>query len=261
MYVSRFCILCYDTGMTNLSAAGLTSSEANCYVILLTRKVWKPAELAKSVSETRTNCYKLLDKLVGLGLAERFDKDKKLHYRAVNPARLLELAHESRVAREKADKELELNAQTLMTTYYKSQEQAGIRYFQGKEGMKQIFEDMLVTQQPIYLLRSPSDVKFYDEVFFGDFRARRAEAGIITYAVTPDVASANPDKAIDLQNKFIRTWISPNSYNAAVEWDIYGDKVALISYTTEALGIIIESPHIAESFRQLLKLVQSSAAN
>jgi sugar-specific transcriptional regulator TrmB len=74
--------------MTNLSAAGLTETEAKFYTALLEKKTWLPAELAKFVNETRTNSYKILDKLVEQGLAERFDQNKKLHYRAVNPAQL-----------------------------------------------------------------------------------------------------------------------------------------------------------------------------
>ena len=250
--------MCYDKCMTNLSAAGLTTPEANCYTALLTQKDWKPADLAKTVNETRTNCYKILDKLVALGLAKRFDKDKKLHYRAASPARLVELVHEQRTVRERSEKELELQAQALMNTYFKSQEQAGIRYFQGKPGIQQIFDDMLQAKQPIYLLRSPADVKFYDEAFFEQFRAQRAQAGIRTYALTPDVPSAVHDHITDLHNKFSRTWLPAGSYDASVEWDIYDDKVALISYGEEALGIIIESPQIAESFRQILKLLQTS---
>lgn len=118
---------------------------------------------------------------------------------------------------------------------------------------------MLITGQDIYLLRSPSDVAFYDEEFFADFRAKRAARGITTHAITPDLPSATHDKAVDAANKFMRTWIPAAAYTGAVEWDIYGDKVALISYGAEAMGMIIESPQIAESFRQILKLLASTA--
>jgi sugar-specific transcriptional regulator TrmB len=247
--------------MIDLTAAGLTPTEAKCYTALLDKKEWKPSDLAKSVNETRTNTYKILDNLVALGLAERFDKDKKLHYRATNPSHLLQLARDRRAEQEKAEKELETGANELLASYYKIHEQPGVRHFQGREGIRQIFADMLITGQDVYLVRSPADVAFYDEAFFADFRAKRTARGITTYALTPDVPSATHDKAIDAANKFMRTWIPANAYTGSVEWDIYGDKVALISYGSEAMGMIIESSQIAESFRQMLRLVQSSLAN
>jgi sugar-specific transcriptional regulator TrmB len=247
--------------MIDLTAAGLSATEAKCYTALLDKKEWKPSDLAKSVNETRTNCYKILDNLVSLGLAERFDKDKKLHYRATNPSNLLQLARERRTAQEKAEKELETNTHDLLASYYKVHEQPGVRFFQGQEGIKQIFSDMLTPGQEIYLVRSPADVAFYDEAFFNDIKRQKKELGITTYAITPDVPSANHDPAADAAYDFLRTWIPAGAYTASVEWNIYGNKVALISYGTEAMGMIIESPQIAESFRQILKLLGHTLEN
>lgn len=250
--------MCYSTSMINLSAAGLSETEAKCYTALLKKKEWKPSDLAKNVNETRTNTYKILDNLVEIGLAERFDKDKKLHYRAANPARLLEIARERRAAEEKAEKELELGASSLLENYYKIHEQPGVRFFQGKDGIRQIFADMLITGEDIYLVRSPADIEFYDEAFFADFREKRAARGINTHALTPDVPSATHDAAIDAANKFLRTWIPAGSYTGSVEWNVYGNKVALISYGTDAMGMIIESPPVADSFRQVLRLLHAA---
>src|SRR3954466_7788124 len=119
--------LCYTPYMIDLSAAGLSPTEAKCYTALLDKAEWKPSELAKSVNETRTNCYKILDNLVAAGLAERFDKDKKLHYRATNPSHLLELARTRRMEQEKAEKELELQTNSLLSSYFKIHEQPGIQ--------------------------------------------------------------------------------------------------------------------------------------
>lgn len=242
--------------MDDLSAAGLSATEAKTYKALLARKSWLPSELAKNVQETRTNMYKILDKLTGLGLAERLDEHKKLHYRATNPARLLELARERREAHEHAEKALQLSSEDLMRTYIKANDQAGVRQFQGKEGMKQVFTDMIAAGKPIYLVRSPEDVRFYDEAFFAKFRKERAAAGITTHALTPDLPSANHDPAVDIANKFIRTWLPADAYTASTEWNVYGDKLAIISYGSEATATVIESPAIAESFRQLYKLLR-----
>ena len=71
--------ICYSTSMINLSAAGLNETEANVYQTLLSKKLWKPSDLAKSVGETRTNIYKILDRLVELGLASRLKQRNSLN--------------------------------------------------------------------------------------------------------------------------------------------------------------------------------------
>lgn len=248
---------CYIVPMdTNtLTSIGLTAPQAKAYIALVQNGPSAPPTVASMINETRSNTYKILDKLVDLGLACKEDHDKKLQYRIENPAALDTLARQARdhaLAQEKRVRDV---MPSLLNFFYTYSEQPGVRFFQGKEGIRQIFEDMLRTRQDIHLLRSPADVRFFDEQFFERFRKKRAQLDITTYALTPQVASAIHNEEVDKLNKFKRTWLSSEDYTANVEWDIYGDKVALISYGQEAIGMIIESPQIAESFRQMFNLL------
>jgi sugar-specific transcriptional regulator TrmB len=244
-----------------LEDIGLTKTQALAYKALIDAGTLTAPALAIAIGESRTNGYKVLDKLVELGLAIKQPKGSKSAYTATSPTTL------EQFVRAQADtvrhKERQLNAELphMLDYFFARSEQPSIRYFQGKEGIQQIFADMLQTGSDIYLLRSPADVDFYDEAFFADFRKKRALLGITTYALTVDVPSATHNTEIDFQNKFIRTWLDPKSYTAPVEWNIYGNKVALTSYGNEAMGIIIESPQIAESFRQVFQLLAAAATN
>jgi predicted transcriptional regulator len=251
------CYPCYDTDMTDLTAAGLTKTEAACYEALLERAEWKPADLAKYVNETRTNCYKILDKLVSLGLASRFDKDKKLHYRAASPARLIELAHKARAEREQAEKELELGAQALMTTYFKSQEQAGIQQFQGEAEIRLIFEDISKSKTDVLFINSLAGIDFYGFEAMHNLRMLAPLAGVKRRALTPDGNLATAD--YNLKDPLVlleRTWLSHKDYSAPVEWGVFDNKVYIISYGSEATGIVIESDQIASAFRQLFNIME-----
>jgi sugar-specific transcriptional regulator TrmB len=242
-----------------LTGIGLTQTQAKAYITLVQNGPTAPPVLAEKIGETRTNAYKVLDKLVELGLARKVEQDKKVVYRVENPVALEALARRKRDAALAHERKVKDALPALMNFFYTYSEQPGVRFYQGQEGIRQIFEDMLRTRQTIYLVRSPSDVKFYDEAFFERFRKQRAELGIETYAITPNVASAVHNADVDRMNKFSRTWIPASDYTANVEWDIYGDKVALISYGEEAIGMIIESPQIAASFRQMFMLVSDAA--
>ncbi len=244
--------------MMDLSAAGLNETEAKCYVALLEQKDWQPAQLAKYVNETRTNCYKILDKLVSYNLAERFDKDKKLHYRAKNPTQLLQLARDKRAIYEKQEKELALKSQELINTYFKSNEQAGVSYFQGKDELKDIYLDQIKSKKPIYIIRSDYNMDIYDFDYMTEIRHMARRAGISRYAITTDRPKAPKNyKESDPYMLLKRTWLPAGDYTAPVEWNAYGDKLAIMSFGEEAIGMIIESPQIAESFRQLYKVLDS----
>lgn len=244
--------------MIDLTAAGLNETETKCYVTLLERDAWKPSELAQNVGETRTNCYKILDKLVDYGLAERFDKDKKLHYRAINPSHLLELAREQRTARENAEKQLELGTQELMSQYHKLHEQPGVQYFQGKRELKKIYFDQVTSGKPIYIIRPDYNMDIYDFKYMTEIRHMARKAGIPRFAITPDREKAPVNyKESDPFMLLTRTWINAGNYTAPVEWNVYGDKLAIMSFGNEAMGMIIESPQIAEAFRQLYSLLDT----
>jgi len=55
-----------------------------------------------------------------------------------------------------------------------------------------------------------------------------------------------------------RTWIHAQDYDEPVEWVAYGDKLAIISFGKEIVGIVIQSPQMAEAFRKIYKLLDST---
>jgi sugar-specific transcriptional regulator TrmB len=245
-----------------LEDIGLTKAQSLAYQALVEHGGSTAPAIAQITNESRSNAYKLLDRLCDLGLATKDESGTKVHYFPTSPTALEQFIQKQTAEVQLRERKLNAALPSMLDFFFTHSEQPAIRFFQGEEGIKKIFRDMLATGQNIYLLRTPADIHFYDEAFFAEFRKRRARLGIKTSALTPDVASAIHNIDVDKQNNFYRTWIDPESYTANVEWDIYGSKVALISYGEEAMGIIIESPQIAESFRQVFQLAcnASSAA-
>ncbi len=234
---------------------GLTKPQAAAYYSLVQNNGATAPKVGVEIGESRSNAYKVLDKLCELGLATKDQVGKRVRYYPASPTALEQLVQSQSQAVAARERKLKAAMPDLLSFFFAHSEQPSIRFFQGKESLKHIFTDMLQTGRDVYLLRSPEDVRFYDEAFYADFRKKRSLLGIKTYALTVDVPSAVHDPQLDFKNKFIRTWLPATAYTGAVEWDIYGNKVALISYGQEAIGIIIESAQIAESFRQVFQLL------
>lgn len=248
--------------MTNFEAAGLTQTEAKCYIALLDVAEMKPSELARIVNESRTNCYKILDKLCEYRLVERFNKGKISHFRASNPTRLLELARERRAAAEQAEQALEQEVHSLNQAYITKHEQPGVQHFTGPDGIAKIYADQITVGRPIYFVNTLAGIDFYSYETMHQLRMQAVKAGLRREALTPDTPLINSDFVqTDARYLLQRTWLRSQDYTAPIEWGAYGDKLYIISFGTEAMGTVIENKNIAESFRQLFKIMKRGQRN
>lgn len=251
-------MFCYNLAMNEelLTNIGLNSTQAKAYLALVRHGSLTPPGLSKLTGETRTNAYTVLDKLVELGLAKKDDSKKKLVYRVGNPVALESLVKKQRddaLAREKLVKD---SMPALLNYFYTYSEQPGVRFYQGLEGIKEIYNDTLRTGKDVFLVRSLHDQDVMTTDYFDKYREKRAKLGVHAIMLSPSHPMNAIRKKDDDRLKIERIELPKDAYTAPVEIDIYGDKVALISFGEEAMGTIIESPQIAEAMRQLFALVR-----
>ncbi|MCA9347785.1 hypothetical protein KC867_00065 [Candidatus Saccharibacteria bacterium] len=235
-----------------LENIGLNHSQAKAYLVLIESGALTPTELANKILQKRTTTYMIMNQLETLGLVEKTTKGTKTAYEATNPIALEKLSESRRKQLHQAETRVKQAMPALLSYYYSITEKPGIRLVQGVEGLKDIYADTLRAKQDIYFLRTPADVAKIDQEYFDKYRQKRATLGIKTYAFTPDTAhsraSSNDDEKFHIQ----RQWISSDIYSAPVEIDVYGDKTALLSFGEDIIGVIIQSPTIAEAMKQLI---------
>jgi sugar-specific transcriptional regulator TrmB len=244
-----------------LVEAGLTEAEATAYTFLVENSPIAPPRLAELIMESRTNTYKLLESLEELGLAQKDESDKKLKYWAKNPSTLLQHVKEKQEQAELKTKKLQSSLPSLVNTFLKHNEQPGVRFYQGKTGISEMYQDQLNSAKQITMVRSLHDIEF-----FGGFpeiskiREEFNKSSISRHMITPDSKEARIDwKNHDKKSSNTRTWLRANEYTSAVEWAVYDNNLAIISFGQEAIGMIIESQQIADSFLQILNLVSDGS--
>lgn len=251
-------IICYYIRMNTFSAAGLSETEARCYEALLTKSDWKPSKLALVVNESRTNCYKILEKLESFGLAKKLENTTTSRFRANNPARLIELAHQKRLEQEQAEKELQLSVQDLTSKYIKIHDQAGIQHYQGLDEITHIFDEIANATTDVLFVHTRSGDDYYGFKAMHNLRMRAVNNGVQRKALTPDTDIATSDyETFDPTVLLSRTWLRSEDYDAPVEWGTYDDKVYIINYGKEALGVTLQSKAIAKAFRELFAMLES----
>lgn len=239
-----------------LKKAGLTESQAKGYLALVENGDLTPNELAQITGETRTNAYAIVDKLVAFGLATKKDSSKAI-YAANHPSSIETLVEHRRKAIIKNEQAVKNGLSPLIDLFYANHELPGTRTLQGIDGIKEVYEDTLRAKKDIYLVRTTADYSVLGLEYLEEYREKRSAAGIHTYGLTTYTKYGHKASidGTDEQMLFIRTFMPEQSYTAPVEIDIYGDKVAFISFGETQMATIINSPTIAEAMRQIIKLL------
>lgn len=244
-----------------LRKAGLTESQAKGYLALIENGELSPVELAEKTGESRTNGYMICDKLVALSLATKKEGQKAL-YTPSHPSALETLAEKRRKIVQRNEIEVKNSINPLIELFYAATEMPGARTLEGLDGIKEVFADIIRTEKDVYFIRTSAQIQSLPASFYIDHREDRAKRGIVTHALTPDAESSRRHYAdgTDVRTGYSRTFYNPNDYNAPAEIQIYGDKIALISYGQTQMATLITSPALAEAMRQIFALLAKQLA-
>lgn len=243
--------------------AGLTKPQARTYKKLVENGPTAPPALAKLINESRTNTYKLLESLEEIGLVSRDETHKKLRYWANNPTVLADNWKRRVQEVKSAEKRIQGSMPELIDNYMRHSEQPGVRYFYGKEGIEQVYNDQLADKQPISFIMSIGVRNHFGIQAMHEIRNRFPKLGIKRKVFYPDVAQSllpNEERVtVEESDRLMlleRIWLEPEDLVEPVEWSVYGNKVSVISLGQEMLGMVIESKQIADSFREILDLLE-----
>lgn len=240
-----------------LIATGLTPPQAEAYLALLQHGSVSPPELASELNLSRTNAYKVLDKLTELGLAKRHEQNKKFVYYADNPLGLTNLVAEQRniaTAREAAVKRV---MGSLLTTYQQHAKQPDIDVVTGHEAVVRAYKTQIGLQQPIYFMRSRADIASMGFDTMHEIRVMPAHYGQNRFGITPDMITGpvNPDG--DKRSKLERTWVKQEDYTAPVEWSVSGATLLIVLFGEQPHAITITNSLVAESFLQMWHIMDT----
>ena len=228
-----------------LTSAGLSDKEAKAYVSNLEMGKATAADIAKRADIKRSTIYGILDDLMRKGLASYSQQGKKRFFKAQDPQSITEMID--------ANKHSFENILPNLAGIYSSHKlKPAVQFFEGREGIKRIYEDTLNCKyKKIYQVVRVNDfVKFPGADFSKEYIRKRAAKGITAYAIHPHEG--------DLHNEFygensvklkrIVRYVRQDIFHTSMIM-IYDYKVAVISTEKEGFGFIIESKEFSETMR------------
>ena len=150
----------------------------------------------------------------------------------------------------------------LMGMIKEAKGDVSIRYFEGHEGAKQVYNDTLTAATE---LKGFSNIgilsEYIKEDWLDDYRKRKSDMGLtgrFIVADSPNVKEYIKEKyiAFGLSNLPEARVLASELFTVFAEMDMYNDKVSIISLSKEEqMGLIIESKIVARSFEGLFNVL------
>lgn len=236
--------------LTNdLKAINLTENEAQAYLALLEIGEASVAQIAGKAKLKRPTTYLIIESLKEKGLIGMVRRKKKTLFLAEDPRKIVEMLEE------KKEKMNRIMPQLLSITNFIDKKPT-IRFFEGAEGIKDVYRDTLnYEDQEILTFFSDAYATHFDESFFQDFYIpKRVEKKIWARAILPDQKIIRELVANDIQQLRKTKIVPENTYNIHVEINLYGKGKAGIVSFEEQFALIIESEKIYSSLKNIFEL-------
>lgn len=240
-----------------LIALGLLEREARVYCATLALGRGTVTEISRHAGINRTTGYDILDRLASHGLVRISGKEPKEEYVAESPdsiRTLLEARSQEALARITAAEQMIPKLKSLHSV----EDRAQVKFYEGVEGMKTVYEDTLTSSEPIRAFARLEDMYAAMGSYFPSYFKRRAAKNISIRAISPRTPGALERHTADAEEKREFALVPENLFSLSPEINIYDNKVMIASWK-DKLGIIIESKEIAEGLKSIFELAWAEA--
>lgn len=238
------------------SNLGFSEKKATIFLALLQLGETNVIEIASAAKLKRTTVYNILPELIEEGLVAATKVGKHKRYFVTDPEIIIKIL-ESRIENTKAF------LPVLTALHALSVHQPKISLYEGENGARQIYEDTLTINSGDIIYGFIGDVSV-DEVPDKDlamYIKTRVDKKIRNQVIMAPSTYADflkKDAEKELREvKIYSEW--GNAQMPSVDFKIYGNKVAIISYRENFLGIMIESRDISRMCKTIFRSLWSKA--
>lgn len=235
-----------------LKNLGLNDKEAKVYLANLELGSSPVSDISKKAKINRVTTYDILEKLIHKGFTNYMTKNKIKYFDAVKPDTIYKISKQKTDDLKQALPDLKrLHGETAHPR---------IRYFEGLNGIKAIYQDTLSSKTEILNYANSEEIRTHWPEYDKEYVEKRAAKGIFLKGIAPlDEAGLKVKSENEKYNRNIRL-IPRNKYGFSNEINIYDNKVSIISFNEGLIGMIIESSEIADTQRVIFKMVWEFAA-
>lgn len=235
-----------------LQQLGFTKKAASIYLALLELGEAGARQITQKTGLKRTTVYNYLPEMLEKGLIQKsFKRGKQIFF--VNNVVNLKREFEYRLSlAEKLLPELRLRQNV-------SPFRPKLSVYEGLGGAKDLYFDILESLKPGDVILSYGDFKnlfkYIPKDFMENYVAERVRRKIRARMIMP-----YSEQALELKKMEVKTLrqikiVNDQIWDFNADTEIYSNKVALISYTENFIGVIIESQEISQMQKMVFEIM------
>jgi len=237
----------------NVEEAGFSDKEAAVYLAILEVGRGSVMEIARVAKVDRTTTYRILQVFLAIPLVQTFKENKKTRWAALHPRYLLEYIQEKRRAVQSIFPDLE-------ALYNLNEEKPKLAYFEGEDGLGQLTANMInevKTRGEILSFSAPGAASgYYTTKRFLQLAQERAKKQIMSRILIPTVEGIpGYIEGEDFKNWRHIKMIDPKKFPFKASFNIWNNKVAILTVRSHPIGVVIESKDISDTLRSIFEMV------
>lgn len=233
-----------------LKEVGLNDREIKVYLTTLELGQSTVLPISKKSGIKRTYCYDILDDLKKKSLVTYFEKNNRRRYVAEDPKKIEEMLK----TRLRSFSDI---LPELRSIYNQSGEKPKVRYFEGKGGVIQVYQELAKSKR-FDAIAFPQDI--YQNLG-QDFEAlsKKMLSDKIKVRELVTIEGAKAEYILHYKKPFQEARLLPKEIKISTDMIIYENKLAMISYEGDIHAVVIESSSIVDTQKALFEIIWAGA--
>lgn len=237
----------------SLTDFGLSEKEAKVYMAALGLGPTTALKITRFSGLKRPTVYLILESLMKKGLFSIEVKGFKKSYRAESPDRLEAIFDQKK-------HELTKTLPFLRDLYSKDKSDSFIRYYEGLEAVKLVYEELLDTVRPkddYLVIGNQEEWLSLDKKFFQKFIEKRAKLNLNIRLLFQDSTLAREHKKFE-KNYNEKIKVLPRKTTLTTNMVITPNKVVIHQLASPILAIVIENKNVVKMNKEMFEIMWNS---
>lgn len=242
-----------ENKLFGLEEVGFSGKEVAVYLALLEVGKGSVLSISKISGVDRTTTYRVLQSFLTMPIAQTFEEEKKTKWAALNPRYLVDYVQKKKRIVTELFPDLE-------ALYNLSEEKPKLVYFEGKEGLADLVATMVKETKArgeMISFSAPGAASgYYSTKRFEKISNDRAKKQIMTRILIPSIEGVPGYKeGEDWKNWRHIKIVDANKFPFKASFNVWNNKVALLTTKNHPIGVVVESKDIADTFRSIFNIV------
>jgi len=238
-----------------LGLLGLSDKEVAVYVAILGLGKGTVTDISHKTGIKRTTVYEYIESLSISGLIYKTVDGKRVSYCLENPRKIAGLLDEQKRKIEERKRKIEKVIPELESLYSATFQKPNVSFYEGREGIKKVYQQIFNTHKNIYSMFSPDNFfKLFTPKENHELIMSLYDNGGMLYSLVEKTEN-NLETLNDPEyKKFIKSKQLPEGFKFETNLLVVDDTVAFISLKN-LIGVIIKDKSIAELQKNFINLI------